>query len=1062
MKKNWRNKYIIIAGLIAASISSVGQMVVLDPDAYEQEFLGTGASFDLWLGHYLSHTEENQLKSAGMLFGELRLRYMKEYPNSTPQERPDRYDGITIIYNQAKQINPDIEMVVTPNDLPDHLERIQNGEPVKGEHNRNIPGIMDSVANYYFQVVKGYHDRGVPVTILELVNERGFGDGRVTELFEEAATKFKELINDPAFNTTGVPMPLIAGPSTWSAASPKTFINGWKADNPIAWANTDIVTTHAYQEGTEASFQGTFDVSDGKLFFQSEQTAKIQRDEAPGIDPIADQFPDEGYDFDYLANVTIARHMIEFFNGGGNAFFHFNSNNAAGSNAALIRTQRGSDKVPLPSTPFYGFKHLSGTHPRNSFKVTQTLTDTENLEVVAFRKPDEDTLYVHFINLYDTPEQLTIDFGDNGIKSAKVWSTDETLRFDVTIDTSYASSVDKITYSASPYSVNTVKVLLDPTGPQITLAEQTITFTSLSDVHLNQGVVNLTATSSSGLPVHFELVEGNASLSNNQLTLAGIGFVTVKAVQEGNESFLGASEIYQTFRILPNASNIALGSSVSASGQFRNNTPPEDAVDGDISTNGSRWIAPRNDETPLFEQWMEIDFGRTASIKAFQFYTGFDGYNNPIYEFDFQVSINGFWVNVVSENINLEPIYLRALNGLKTDKVRFYMENAPEDFTARIYEMEVYGELSPVSPSTLSLVNVDSNQAEITWSDLSDNEDGFILERKVGTGSFEEIVQLGVNVTSFIDQNLTPDTHYEYRVAALNNVDKSGYSNELVVTTIDVLPASPVALSVDSVGAQIVKISWTDNSENEDGFILERDNGSGFAYLDSLENTITNYSDETVNSNTDYVYRVASFNEIGNSFSSEIPTKTLPIIPKQPSGLTAVAFADNIELSWLDNSEVETYFIVERRSDGEAFTKVDSVQANSSLYLDVKLNELTTYTYRVTAKGPDGLSDYTQEASATTEKVLGLNDSFNLKVFPNPVEDELNIQFSNFKGGFLNIDLLDLTGRKVKTIFSDFLSDKSLNIRLNDLKSDKDISQGFYILEFSLDEMKLKERLIIK
>ena len=71
-----------------------------------------------------------------------------------------------------------------------------------------------------------------------------------------------------------------------------------------------------------------------------------------------------------------------------------------------------------------------------------------------------------------------------------------------------------------------------------------------------------------------------------------------------------------------------------------------------------------------------------------------------------------------------------------------------------------------------------------TWVDNSQNEDGFNIERKLGTtGTFSLLATVGPNVTSYSDNNLADSTIYCYRLNAFNSAGNSAYSNEACETT---------------------------------------------------------------------------------------------------------------------------------------------------------------------------------------------------------------------------------------------------------------------------------------
>jgi subtilisin family serine protease len=87
----------------------------------------------------------------------------------------------------------------------------------------------------------------------------------------------------------------------------------------------------------------------------------------------------------------------------------------------------------------------------------------------------------------------------------------------------------------------------------------------------------------------------------------------------------------------------------------------------------------------------------------------------------------------------------------------------------------------PAAPSNLT-ARVRGKAVDLSWNDNSNNETGFAIERKTGTGSFVQIATVDANVTSFTDSGLAKNT-YAYRVRAYNSQGNSAYSNEVTVTT---------------------------------------------------------------------------------------------------------------------------------------------------------------------------------------------------------------------------------------------------------------------------------------
>jgi len=131
-------------------------------------------------------------------------------------------------------------------------------------------------------------------------------------------------------------------------------------------------------------------------------------------------------------------------------------------------------------------------------------------------------------------------------------------------------------------------------------AAQAITFQPVSSLALGETAV-LTASASSGLPVKFK--SGTVSVCTVDAgTVTGVGFgvCTVTASQEGNDSYLPAPEVSQSFSVekisqkvtfnLPD--NLTLGSTIPLTAtastglpvNFRTNTPEVCRVDGSLVT----------------------------------------------------------------------------------------------------------------------------------------------------------------------------------------------------------------------------------------------------------------------------------------------------------------------------------------------------------------------------------------------------------------------------------------------------------------------------------------------
>jgi hypothetical protein len=90
--------------------------------------------------------------------------------------------------------------------------------------------------------------------------------------------------------------------------------------------------------------------------------------------------------------------------------------------------------------------------------------------------------------------------------------------------------------------------------------------------------------------------------------------------------------------------------------------------------------------------------------------------------------------------------------------------------------------------------------------------------------------------------------------------------------------------------------------------------------------------------------------------------------PAQPTGLGATVISESrIDLTWTDNSVIETNYVVQRRTGGGAFVDVATLAASTTAWSSTGLIEATTYEFRVYAFHTDGGgSAFSVSVGATT------------------------------------------------------------------------------------------------
>jgi hypothetical protein len=137
-----------------------------------------------------------------------------------------------------------------------------------------------------------------------------------------------------------------------------------------------------------------------------------------------------------------------------------------------------------------------------------------------------------------------------------------------------------------------------------------------------------------------------------------------------------------------------------------------------------------------------------------------------------------------------------------------------DDFDKEIaptMSMVISATILPNSPSGFKATSDTYNTATLTWTDDSDNELGFIVEREM-SGVFKAVAVTPANVITFSDTGLTPETQYRYRVVAYNSLGKSDYSEADTVTTLET-PALKAFKGPHSIPGKIEAEDFNDNEE---------------------------------------------------------------------------------------------------------------------------------------------------------------------------------------------------------------------------------------------------------
>jgi fibronectin type 3 domain-containing protein len=271
---------------------------------------------------------------------------------------------------------------------------------------------------------------------------------------------------------------------------------------------------------------------------------------------------------------------------------------------------------------------------------------------------------------------------------------------------------------------------------------------------------------------------------------------------------------------------------------------------------------------------------------------------------------------------------------------------------------------SPVAPSNLTAVAASSTRVDLTWSNVG-GETGYKIERFAG-GVWTQIATTPADVVAYQDTAVSAGATYGYRVRASNGGGDSEYSNVVSVTF---APAAPMSLAAVAASSTRVELTWS-NVSGETGYKIERSAGGAWTQIATTGPDAVSYQDTTVAAGVSYQYRVRAFNAGGDSGYSTVASVITPsvvTIPNAPSGLYAFINSNGqVQLAWTDNSTNEAEFVVQRSTNGWAWTTIGNVAANSTGAIDLSAAPGTLYFYRVMAYNSAGYSSASKITKVVT------------------------------------------------------------------------------------------------
>ncbi|HZK81484.1 MAG TPA: hypothetical protein VFC46_10465, partial [Humisphaera sp.] len=260
-----------------------------------------------------------------------------------------------------------------------------------------------------------------------------------------------------------------------------------------------------------------------------------------------------------------------------------------------------------------------------------------------------------------------------------------------------------------------------------------------------------------------------------------------------------------------------------------------------------------------------------------------------------------------------------------------------------------------------------AHEIDLSWSG-SILTNTFLVQRSTDDSTWTPLPT--VTGAAYDDTGLDGGIHYYYQVQAEmpdGSLSAPGFADASTALL------APDGLTANAISPGEIDLSWTSQSAPSTVFQIER-NG---VVIGQTAAGATTYQDTSVSEATGYAYQVIAMVSSVLSVASDPAFVSTPLAA--PSGLTAsAASANEIDLSWTNNSQATNSFVIYRSTDGNASSSFDpnsyspltQTPVSGTSYADMSAADATTYWYEVMAvlssQGTVFPSQLSAPASAST------------------------------------------------------------------------------------------------
>ncbi|XP_067434640.1 protein tyrosine phosphatase receptor type Db isoform X3 [Thunnus thynnus] len=290
----------------------------------------------------------------------------------------------------------------------------------------------------------------------------------------------------------------------------------------------------------------------------------------------------------------------------------------------------------------------------------------------------------------------------------------------------------------------------------------------------------------------------------------------------------------------------------------------------------------------------------------------------------------------------------------------------------------------PKAPGTPVVTERTATSITLTWDSGNPEPVSYYIIQHRAKGSEDPYKEIdGIATTRYSVGGLSPYSHYDFRVAAVNTIGQGPSSEVVEARTAEQAPSSPPRQVRGRMLSTTTAIIHWDEPEEPNGQVV------GYRVYYTSDNTlpVNQWEKQMVRSanfitiqgltpNKTYYIRVLAFTSVGDGpLSQDLQIIAKTGVPSQPSEFKGEAKSEtSILLSWVappqggPDNQITGYELVYRRADETEEKKVSFEPTTS--YLLKNLKPFSTYTFQLAARSKHGIGAYTNEVSIDTPQTL--------------------------------------------------------------------------------------------